>query len=69
MWSWLSFITGIMIGTPTALIILALIKIQPEKCHCCYNDAITERVINNVKYKLCSECAEYYDNQRVEVTD
>lgn len=61
MWSWLSFVVGIMLTTPIALIVLALIKIQPFQCHCCNSDAATVRTIAGVKYYLCSDCAREYD--------
>ncbi|KJS85000.1 MAG: hypothetical protein JM58_09545 [Peptococcaceae bacterium BICA1-8] len=68
MFSWTSFLLGLFLATPIALIVFALFKIQPEKCRWCYNDATTIKNIGEVECKLCSECAEYY-NQSIEVTE
>lgn len=42
MWSWTSFLVGLMLGTPMALLVLALCKAQPMQCHCCPKDAVEE---------------------------
>lgn len=60
MWSWLSFLVGLMLGTPIALIIFAFLFQEPQ-CHCCPSYAMVIREMDGVEYHLCFECAKEFD--------